>query len=270
MTAKRKRRAEGRLRAFIEANQADDSILPFTHITRAYAFDEILQCDELVASECDVFNERLIYLFYGRPAYRAKNGNNARMEFEWPIVFIFDPNSIGEIKRIFPFDTGAFHQELYRSFFDPSAEIDDFSLTPSLISLSQFVQTFYQGNDEYYSGYSRKNVDIPLRQFEAQSIQEMSRLPGVQTKVGNSLRDDRSSAVEIQVDHPISLSQALLAIVLPDPYIGEPDIQAALKRWNVEQEVYSYATIHNQSGEAWVGAIYEIVKNVYKKLGYLK
>jgi hypothetical protein len=54
----------------------------------------MLEGDTLEPYECDVFNERLIYMFYGRPAYRAKDGNNARLEFEWPIVFIFDPDKI--------------------------------------------------------------------------------------------------------------------------------------------------------------------------------
>src|SRR6202040_3163431 len=151
-------------------------LLPLVHITRAYAFDQIIDGDTLEPNDCDVFKEKLIYLFYGRPAYRAKEGNNARLEFEWPIVFVFDAEKISGIKRIFPFDTGAFVQRLYSQFFDHRSELMDFALNPNLESVRQLVGAFYRDNDEYYRGETRKNVDIPLRQFEAQGVHELARL----------------------------------------------------------------------------------------------
>src|SRR6266705_1300157 len=110
------RKAYGRLNRFIARQVPVDGLLPLVHITRAYAFDYIVDGDTLEPSACEVFKEKILYLFYGRPAYRAKEGNNARLEFEWPIVFVFNPEKISEIKRIFPFDTGAFAQQLYAEF----------------------------------------------------------------------------------------------------------------------------------------------------------
>lgn len=270
MSTPKQRNASGRLKKFIAQQVPVEGRLPFVHITRAYRFDDIINGDLLEPTRCEVFKQALVYLFYGRPAYRAKEGNNARLEFEWPIVFVFDPEKISSIERIFPFDSGAFSEKMYEEFFDPRSEIMDFVLDNSLETPAKVVATYYQDHNEYYRGETRKNVNIPLRQFEAQGIHELARLPGVQGARSNSrTRDERSSAIEIQVGVSISLKDALLAIVLPEPYLGDKEIQKALARWNVT-EIHTYPTLHNMGGEAWVGQIYALVQQLYKRLGFLK
>jgi hypothetical protein len=242
----RKRRAVGRLKSFIDAQTPAFGTLPLVH---------------------GVFKESLTYFFYGRPAYRAKEGNNARLEFEWPIVLVFDPGKITAIKRVFPFDTGAYAMGLYNTFFDKRSELCDFELSPSVDSACKVVGTYYINNDEYYTGLTRKNVELPLRVFEASGLLELSRLPGVQASSSNT-RDERSSAIELQVETPISLTDVLLAVILPTPYMDDAEIVEALTRWNVKN-IRLYGTIHNTGGEAWVGQIYEIVRQLYRELGYL-
>ena len=264
------RRAADRLRKFLAAHAAAPGALPLTHITRAYSFDEMLEGEALEPSHCDVFKEPLIYLFYGRPAYRAKLGNNARLEFEWPVVFIFHPDKISSIKRLFPFDTGAFSIGLYESFFDRKARLDDFSLEPSLEAARTVVSAFYVDQKEYFLGSTRKNIDLPIRQFEAQGLFELARLPGDQSQATKSGgRDERSSAIEIQVSEPIAFKDALLAIVLPEAYLDDAEVKAALSRWGV-QIVETYPSLHNTSGDVWVGQVYNIVYGLYRKLGLLK
>lgn len=158
---------------------------------------------------------------------------------------------------------------LYKEFFDSRATLSDFQLDPSLVSAQRIVSAFYQNNDEYYAGGSRKNVNMGTRQFEAQGVCELSRLPGVQGKITVAgIRDERSSAVEVQVNRPISFVSTLAAVIIPEPYMGDVEIQKSLARWKVKH-VETYMTLHNTSGEVWVGQIYEIVRNLYKRLGYL-
>lgn len=263
-----RRPADTRLRDFVDTHAAAGDPLPLVHITRAYAFDTIVQGDQIDPSFCPIFHENLIYLFYGRPAYRAKDGTNARLEFEWPIVFVFDSNKVTDIRRVFPFDTGAFHMGLYDEFFDKKSALKDFALSPHVDSAKKLVGAFYTNNKEYYTGYSRKNVDIPLRQFEAQGIHELSRLPGVQGENSGRRRDDRSSAIEFQVGASISFKTALLGLLLPEPYLDDAEIKRSLVRWGV-QEIMTYSTLHNHGSEAWVGQIYSLVKTLYEKLGIL-
>jgi hypothetical protein len=63
-----RRKASKRLRDFIGNFTPAGELLPLMHITRAYSFDDILDGDTLEPQDCDVFGEKLIYLFYGRPA----------------------------------------------------------------------------------------------------------------------------------------------------------------------------------------------------------
>jgi hypothetical protein len=71
-----KRPASGRFNEFIRGQLPATGKLPLVHVSRGYDFDAILRGDFLTPQPCKVFNRKLIYLFYGRPAYRAKDGNN--------------------------------------------------------------------------------------------------------------------------------------------------------------------------------------------------
>jgi hypothetical protein len=175
---------------------------------------------------------------------------------------------VPKLKRVFPFDTGAFEAQLYKEFFDKNSQLEDFELDPSLEEVRKFVGTFYQDHKEYFTGMTRKNVSLGTRQFEAQGIYELCRLPGEQrTKYPLGKRDERSSAIEIQISDPISLAGSVIAIIIPEPYLDDPNVKDALSRWDVKAiEVYS--TLHNLGGEAWVGQIYAIVRKLYDRLGF--
>ena len=100
-------------------------------------------------------------------------------------------------------------------------------------------------------------------QFEAQGVQELSRLPGTQsTTVAEGAtsgpRPWRSAGV-------VRFKDALLAIVLPQQYLDEPFVVQALDRWEVKHQLY-YEVLHNQTTDAWVGLIYGIVRDFYRKI----
>ena len=69
-----------------------------------------------------VFHESLVYLFYGRLAYRSNRGS---MEGEpivlCPVCFVFKPRTVSQVvHRVYPCDTGAvaadrFHPEILAS-----------------------------------------------------------------------------------------------------------------------------------------------------------
>ncbi len=168
---------------------------------------------------------------------------------------------------MYPFDTGAFEAGLYDEYFDKRSELEDFELDSSLTAAQKLVSSLYTDNKEYYDGRTRKNVEIPQRQFEFQGLHELARIPGSQSN--GKKRDERSSAVEVQISESLSLKNSVLAIILPEPYLDDPDIISAVARWSVK-EVKTYPTIHNQGSEAWVGQIYMIVRELYTRLGFIK
>lgn len=264
------RRASGRFDGYIQQHDAKDELLPLVHTTTAYNFDQILEESTLGPSDCDVFMERLLYMFYGRPAYRVKESRNERLEFEWPVVLIFKPIAIQSIKRIFPFDSGAFDRGVYEEFFAKQSKIDDFAVTPNLDSARKVVSAFYSNNMEYITGGTRKNVEIGRRQFEVQGVYELMRLPGVMMLDGsNRVRDDRSTAIEIQVDQEIVFKDNLIAVIIPRTYLDDDEILKVLKEWNVEH-IKTYSTINNVPGETWVGQLYARTIDLYTELELLE
>src|SRR5262249_50314626 len=48
--------------------------LPLIHTSRAENLSSLANSNSIEPGFCDVFHESLVYLFYGRPAYRSKKG----------------------------------------------------------------------------------------------------------------------------------------------------------------------------------------------------
>lgn len=252
---------------FLGKHEPTENSLPLLHTTRAYSFDEIIEGDELKPRTCDVFNEPLTYLYYGRPAYRARSSVSARLEFDWPIAFVVDPTKIEKFERVFPFDSGAFAYGVYKEFFDSGSQLDDFQSGKTLEDAKTIVSAYYKNNREYYTGGTRQNVDIGLREFEAGGVFELARLPGAPSLDEHGRRDERSSTIELQTNKEINLRKCLLAIVVPNPYLGDEEVMDAIERWNVPN-VRTYQTLENTSSDVWVGQIYQIVFEILEEMGF--
>lgn len=265
------RKAASRFREFIESRDETSNLLPLVHTTTAYSFDEICTGDHIEPENCHHFNEKLIYLFYGRPAYRVEDSTKSSLEFNWPIIFIFHPEKITDIKEIYPFDTGAFFFKLYEKFFSRKTQVTDFSLPGSIEYAMKLVGIYYDTSDNYYRGMSHKNVDLPNRSFEAQAVQELARLPPFTTSESPDARrrDERSTSIEVQSATPIDITDAAIGIVLPQPYLQDPYVVKALDRWNIPNQSY-YEIFGFHDSEAWLSEIYSEVKKIYIKCGYLR
>ncbi|RYD74118.1 MAG: hypothetical protein EOP84_20430, partial [Verrucomicrobiaceae bacterium] len=64
------------LREIVTAETATTEELPLVHTTRCEVLPHIVSSHELRSvTKCDVFDEHLLYFFYGRPAYRHTLGS---------------------------------------------------------------------------------------------------------------------------------------------------------------------------------------------------
>lgn len=267
------RKADGRFKAYIEKQEANPSLLPLVHTTSAYSFRDMCEDDTIDPKMCRHFNEELIYLFYGRPAYRTEKAEFTDLEFNWPIVFIFDPRVVDGIKRVFPFDTGAFCLNLYNRFFAKNAQMEDFELPGSLDYATKVIQAFYTSDNEYLRGKSQKNVEIPPFDFEVQGIQKLAQEPALSSRISEDqkTRDERSSAIEVQVGASINIKEATLDILMPQRYLDMCEVVEALGRWGLAEENVHYYEVmgfHDQGG--WLPQIYKLVMDIYKKRGFLE
>lgn len=265
-----KRKGALRFSAFISDQSGVAGTLPMIHTTRAYLFDQMVEGDLIKARHCDLFDEDLVYLFYGRPAYRVRKDQDCYFEFDWPVVFIMDPDCMEEVARIHPFDTGAFKRGYYTRYFDRESDVSDFDVGHDFSMVSKLVGAFFVNNKEYLLGSSRKNVDIPPRNFEVSSVYELAKAPGIKIPIdGKVTLDERSSSVEVQVRKAISIPDRLLAIILPETYLGMEDVREAISRWK-PKDIITYPAFNNMSSDSWIGVLYQKVYEFYLSIGVIE
>ena len=90
------------------------TLMPASHLTSAKYFIDIAKDGKLKPRQCEVFNESLIYLFYGGVFFRHDIGVTRNSDY-LPIAFVFDPLVYRTNIRYFPFDTGAIEGGRYGS-----------------------------------------------------------------------------------------------------------------------------------------------------------
>lgn len=97
-------------RVFEEQQPAVPKSPPWIHSTASSNLIPILNEEKLLAVKCNVFQgEKLCYLFVGRAAYKGKDALNPE-PWQLPTVFVMRFSNPPPLKRIHPFDTGAFER----------------------------------------------------------------------------------------------------------------------------------------------------------------
>jgi len=59
------------LSEYIKEHELATPVLPVFHATSSIKFEDILKENRIRPSNCENFGEKILYLFYGRPAYRV-------------------------------------------------------------------------------------------------------------------------------------------------------------------------------------------------------
>lgn len=267
------RKAVGRFKSFLDQHESTSGRLPLIHITTAYSFYDLHDEDSIEPAHCKYFDTELIYLFYGRPAYKTENSEFTDLEFNLPIVFVFDPDKISVLKAVYPFDTGAFFLHLYKRFFHEESKIEDFALPGSLDYAEKLVGTFYTDSEEYLRGRSTKNIEIPVNHFEAQGVQRLAREPSYTARLSEDrvTRDERSSSIEVQLEEPLSIRDAAKAIIVPSHHLKLDYMRSALINWGMGKEsIYYYEIFDLGEAATFSSQIYAKVLEIYRKLGYIQ
>ncbi|QDU80493.1 hypothetical protein Pla110_22230 [Polystyrenella longa] len=209
--------------------------LPFVHSTLSSNMRSIAENDELTPQHCNVFDEPLLYFFYGRPSYRSRIGTmpNTTIPF-CPVCFILKGNRLpAPPARIYPFDSGAAKSDR----FDPpvnSSDVDNFELDLSFEAIRKFTNRFFETNGEYFFGNPRREVFIPP---DAESARQYYELVTIE---GETEHDDRRSAIEIQYRENIKLRDRLWAVVLPLSLMEDGELRHKIvTEWGAYPITYS-------------------------------
>jgi hypothetical protein len=198
--------------------------LPLLHSTKLGNLDGIVKSGKLSLTPCAHFGRPLVYLFYGRPAYRPKAGGD-RPDADFhicPISFIFKPARLSaRIARAFPHDTGAALTGMFSPKIE-SAQGLDYEIQANVISLQRYVSRVFLSNEKYFVGepdpaLKTLNMDDAVRRF----------LDLIEP-TDATLVDDRRYTAELQVDEDILLRDLLLAVVLPRAFMDREAVRNAI------------------------------------------
>jgi hypothetical protein len=236
--------------------------LPLTHVADGLGFRGMLETGVLRPEPCPVFDgEPLLYLFYGRPAYRVNSQRlSSAIDAYAPVCLILRPDGLGSPKRVFPFDSGAFSGERFAEAMHRKMLLEDFALDPDLEGPLKLIALFFGDRDRYYRNAPLQQVAIPPLSFEALSYHIL-----ITSRHENGF-DERISAIELQSQDSLDLSTAAEAVVLPDGFATDEVLQR-LAALHITALPYDY--IPRLRPESYTGAIYTIVRDYYRRRGYL-
>jgi hypothetical protein len=242
--------------------------LPAIHTTQAYHLKYLQNTNKLLVTECDVFSpDKLSYFFVGRPAYKYQTDGSEAEYWELPCCFIFEFASVKGIKRIFPFDSGAFRKLRYPPYIR-QMDWKHFEATAAPDAVSRIIGAFFGDLRSYFSfkskdlGSFEKEFDLRVFDAEIKALHRLSREKSPATF------DDRRFTIELQSDVDLDLNVSHpLAVIAPLPYFDEPTFRNHVETtWKATPIGYPVYTL---SVEQYFHAVYERVEEFFKARGLL-
>ncbi|WP_186421321.1 hypothetical protein [Bosea sp. CS1GBMeth4] len=254
------------LKEFLEKAQVGTaSKLPWLHTTQAGHLPAILGTGRIAAMPCNVFRgEKLTYLFVGRPAYKYQLEAGETPYWLLPTVFVVRFQTDPKIKRLFPFDSGAFVNKRlpeYVTFFGR----ETFELAPERESIGRVVSAFF-GDDQSYVKRNPRPAEKLDDEYSLTprhaAVKAINRLYAEKSAEGF---DDRAAAIELQLETDIDLTpENLLGVVMPEEYKRDREMVKIVKSITPRIEFYE---CHPISGNSYFSAIYSAVNTIYRKAG---
>lgn len=238
--------------------------LPMVHTTEYFRLGSIQASNSLEVRACKIFNEPLLYFFYGRPAYRdASQIIPTRDVGFYPICFVFRPGSIcKKVKRVYPFDSGASQSGLYEPAIKRTEALTDYPVVAMIESARKIVSSFFETEEQYLSNNPKPGLLFSSAESDAQSYYELI------NGGGDPSCDDRCSAVEIQIAECLDIRQDVMAVVLPTCFLEDEHLaEAILKVWGAQPLTYD-ADIGMRPIE-FHGTIRQKVREFYRRSGLL-
>lgn len=184
--------------------------LKWCHRTDAFALRGIINSGSVAPRMCNIFQEPLIYLFYGRPAYRSNEFQQLRLAAKAPVIIIFNNKIECSGVRLFPFDSGAFDSR-YDQWRHQDMQLSGFCMPCGQDAAERHVAEFFGSRKKYLSMEAVRPQRSYAGEFEVEAIAEIlndkSSVPA----------DDRRLAIELQVNRTLMLqSDETFAVIIPE------------------------------------------------------
>jgi hypothetical protein len=198
---------------FIKDLPAEEGRLPLVHTTDIWR-----ATNELRTQPCPVYEgERLLYFFYGRPAYRGhRTVETTTAKALAPVCLIINNRLSETICRILPFDSGAFHNGLMHPPMHPDLSLSDYELGINANAPMKLIKAFFGTEKNYFDrmpNHAAMSEDEAWQNLSVDSFFQLIR------SRSNSRLDDRICAIEIQIKDDLVLHNAVEAVILPSAYL---------------------------------------------------
>ena len=188
--------------------EVNEEYLPIIHSTKIKNIPLIFGSGILKTAFDDTLNKDAVFFFYGRSAYRFKNGE-AIVDLlhcdELPIVFIFSTDAF-EPDMIHPFDTGGFSREKFTQEYGnlPNRSIEQYELS-GYSDVKKFIRQIYDNNEGYR--------DEKAHSFECLNSVDKKMIDDVVCSINNS-KTKQTKTIEIKSFSNVDVSKCK-AIVVP-------------------------------------------------------
>lgn len=245
-----------------KSNLADKPNLPLVHSTAAQNLFDIVEGQTILATPCNVFKgEDLCYLFVGRAAYKVPSVENPS-EWQLPVVFVFKFATPPRIKRVFPFDSGAFHGKRLPSYIT-NFKLNGFDISADGRSMGRLISLNFKTPARYLGRQPAGEFEFKDENNFDMRHQELLALSKLYRDHSSANFDDRAAAIEVSVDEDIPLDAGnLLGVVAPAEYMRTKTLRADLRKLTPHIETYDLQPLNTM---AHYGLVYDAVKMIYSR-----
>ena len=168
-------------------------------------------------------NEELLFLFYGKAAYKDPNAMYTDIPL-LPVAFILETDMTPD--RIFPFDSGAcvgfdpcknklYDRSRYHHVFGDKyrdKKLLKFKMPNDINKLGQYINSIW-GNNRSYFNDSPAKMHKQIMLIDCQYIQDLIKL--IMSDITIEC-DERKHTVEIQFSKSMPLEGNLIAVIVPN------------------------------------------------------
>jgi hypothetical protein len=238
--------------------------LAWCHSTDAFALRNIIELGYLEPQMCPVFKEKLLYFFYGRPAYRSIAAVNIGCAAREPVVIVFAQSLATQGIRIYPFDSGAYADNRYDKWMHKKMPLESFELPANSLAPERHVAAFFTSNNAYMNVIAKMPDPLPAGELEVDCLGRFL------IDVVDMPADDRRCAVELQVRDVVPFNESVvLAIIIPTSLADAPFLKDFQARTASKIELITYPSNPMKQARDFQVLLEDRVSTLHRKWGSL-
>jgi hypothetical protein len=168
------------------------------------------------------------------------------------------------IKRVFPFDSGAFRRERLPSYI-AAFRLDGYEIAGDPQNIGRVISFFFGTPERYFRRRALSDDDLKEQHHLDMRHQEILALGRLYRDGSTAQCDDRAAAIEVQIEEDVVLAREnLLGVVLPEEFKRVPGLLDALHNLTPRVEFYIHIPVNSAMHH---GFIYERVEWIYRQAG---